>query len=169
MNRHLPLANQVHFNYNSYYAAAAAKLVPSCRRTYCEEKEIKNVEFTGPYDNARKYELLKNAHVLNNCYGGNYGDELKYAVSNRFYDGLIYRIPQVVEEGGYKASLVSGFEVGMPQDADETFADKLYEYYMSIDEEAFNANCERAIEEIIKEDDVYVSKIHEFAARAKGE
>ena len=34
MNRHLPLANQVHFNYNSYYAAAAAKLVPSCR-TLC--------------------------------------------------------------------------------------------------------------------------------------
>ena len=29
MNRHLPLANQVHFNYNSYYAAAAAKSVPS--------------------------------------------------------------------------------------------------------------------------------------------
>ena len=132
-------------------------------RTYCEEKGIKNVVFTGPYDNSKKYELLKSAHVLNNCYGGNYGEELRYAVSNRFYDGLIYRIPQVVEENGYKASWASALEIGLPKDADASFADKLYDYYVAIDEKGFEANCEKALEEIIKEDDIYISKIHEFA------
>ena len=136
-----------------------------CFRAYCEEKGIKNVEFTGPYDNNKKYELLKNAHILNNCYGGDYGDELRYAVSNRFYDGLIYRIPQVVEEGGYKASLVSSLEIGLPKDADATFADKIYAYYMSIDDKTFENHCESALQEIIKEDDIYISKINEFAAK----
>ena len=69
-------------------------------KAYVKKIGAKNVEFTGSYNNEDKPLLLENASVLNNCYGGNYGDALKYAVSNRFYDGLIYRIPQVVEPGG---------------------------------------------------------------------
>lgn len=131
-------------------------------KTYCENRGITNVEFTGPYDNNKKYELLQNAHILNNCYGGDYGDELRYAVSNRFYDGLIYHIPQVVEEGGYKASLVELYDIGLPEDADELFAERLYNYYMNIDEKNFEANCEKALNEILKEDDIYISQIHSF-------
>ncbi len=133
-------------------------------RQYCKDRAIKNVEFTGPYDNSKKYALLENAHILNNCYGGNYGDKLKYAVSNRFYDGLIYRIPQVVEEGGYKASLVEAYGVGLPKDADTSFADQLYHYYQNIDAEAFEANCEKAVADVIREDDVYIAQIRGFCA-----
>lgn len=129
---------------------------------YCQEHNIRNVEFTGAYDNSKKYELLQNAHILNNCYGGNYGDELKYAVSNRYYDGLIYRIPQVVEEGGYKATQVDTYGVGLPKDADGSFADQLYSYYQSIDAEEFEVNCQKAVAAVLREDDIYIAKIHNF-------
>lgn len=133
-------------------------------KVYCEEKGITNVKFTGPYDNSKKYELLKDAHILNNCYGGRYGDELRYAISNRFYDGLIYCIPQVVEEGGYKASVVEALGVGLPKNADSGFADYLYNYYMSLDKTQFEEKCRKALEEIIGEDDVYISGIKRFAS-----
>lgn len=131
-------------------------------RTYCSENGVQNVCFTGPYDNSQKYNLLKDAHILNNCYGGNYGDEVRFALSNRFYDGLIYRIPQIVETNCYKATLTEQYGVGLPAVADASFADRLYEYYQSIDEEIFNANCEKALKEILSEDDIYISKIQDF-------
>lgn len=131
-------------------------------KNYCKENNIRNVIFTGSYENSEKARLLADAGILNNCYGGKSGDELRFAVSNRFYDGLIYGIPQLVESGGYKASLVKQINVGTDMKADKNFADKLYDYYMSIDEKQFNSHGKEALEEIIKEDDIYINEIDKF-------
>lgn len=131
-------------------------------KSYCEKNEIKNVVFTGPYDNKDKYKLLEDADILNNCYGGRDGDQLRYAISNRFYDGLIYRTPQLVEKDGYKASVTEKEGVGIALDASELFADKLYDYYMQIDPTKFEQACKDALKEIIEEDNFYIRKIDEF-------
>lgn len=129
---------------------------------YCTENNIKNVIFTGAYDNKDKFKLLKDAAILNNCYGGRDGDQLRYAVSNRYYDGLIYHIPQLVETEGYKASITEKDKVGIALDASESLADQLYEYYMNIDKEEFDKNCNNALKLIVEEDNMYIKKIDEF-------
>lgn len=131
-------------------------------KSYCKQNNIKNAVFTGPYNNADKAKLLDGAAILNNCYGGKDGDELRFAVSNRYYDGLIYRIPQIVEPGGYKAVITEENDAGIALNADGDFGDRLYNYYISIDESAFNNSCRRALDEIIKEDDIYISEIDRF-------
>lgn len=131
-------------------------------KEYCSNNGIKNVIFTGLYDNKDKFTLLKDAAILNNCYGGRDGDQLKYAVSNRFYDGLIYHIPQLVETDGYKAEITDKYRVGISLNADKQFADKLFEYYKNIDAEEFDTACNEALEEIIQEDNLYIKKIDEF-------
>lgn len=131
-------------------------------RQYVSDIGANNVFFTGTYDNANKAMLLKDASVLNNCYGGNYGDALKYAVSNRFYDGLIYRIPQLVEPGGYKAELVKKYDVGIPIVPSEHFGDWLYQYLQSIKKDEFERKCEIALEKVLSDDDKYIQSIDQF-------
>ncbi len=132
-------------------------------KKYCIENGITNVSFTGAYDNRDKAKLLENAALLNNCYGGRDGDELRYAISNRFYDGLVYHIPQIVEDGGYKAGEARRLEVGLGVEPTSDLPDKLYQYYTGLDTDAFNLNCENALKAIISEDDDYIQRIDDFA------
>lgn len=138
-------------------------------REYCEKNDIKNVLFTGPYDNREKENLLKDAAILNNCYGAKNSDKVKHAVSNRFYDGLIYRIPQLVETGSFKAGFVQKTGTGIALDAADGFADKLYSYYMSINEKEFEAACENVLNEVICEDNRYISMIDSFIEKINQE
>lgn len=133
-------------------------------KSYCKSNDFNNVLFTGGYDNSLKNELLSDAHILNNCYGyvDNPGDKLKYAVSNRFYDGVVYHIPQVVEPGGYKSELVLSNNVGVSFEVDEFFADKLYHYYMQMDNNQFDESCNKMLEAIIDDDDAYIKNIDQF-------
>ncbi|HPU40907.1 hypothetical protein ABCY62_12380 [Acetivibrio clariflavus] len=133
-------------------------------KKYCESNNIKGVTFTGEYNNLEKPMLLKNADILNNSYKSNKDEKIKYAVSNKYYDGLIYKIPQLVETGTYKHKRVEAAKIGIGLDPnDKNFADKLYEYYFSIDEKQFNDSCNNNLNDILKEDEIYVQKILEFA------
>ena len=136
-------------------------------KNYCADNGFTNVSFTGSYNNADKASLLKKAHILNNCYGYTHGagNKLKYAISNRFYDGMIYHIPQLVEPEGYKPEWTSSAGIGVAYPPDEHFADMLYEYYRNIDSDSFDLACDNELQHVIDEDDKYIKMIDEFISR----
>ena len=133
-------------------------------RDYCSENEFTNVFFTGSYNNADKMKLLSDAHILNNCYGYTQGagNKLKYAVSNRFYDGMIYHIPQLVEPEGFKSEWTDRSGIGVAFSLNDDFADKLYEYYNNLDEQSFDLACEIELNHVIEEDNRYIEMIDNF-------
>ena len=133
-------------------------------KEYCSSNGFDNVVFTGSYNNADKADLLKSASILNNCYGytKNAGNKLKYAVSNRFYDGMIYHIPQVVENDGFKPEWAKSSGIGTSIALDGNFADKLYAYYKGIDVEKFNKACQECLCTVLSEDDKYIESIDKF-------
>lgn len=131
-------------------------------KKYCAANKINNIFFTGEYDNKEKENLLSDADILNNCYGGRNGDQLRYAISNRFYDGLIYHIPQIVEDNGFKANETSRLQVGFPVKPTRELPDRLAAYYEGLDVQSFNEHCDSAIRTILLEDDVYITKIDDF-------
>lgn len=136
-------------------------------KQYCSENGFRNIVFTGSYNNSEKVRLLKSANILNNCYGYTQGagNKLKYAVSNRFYDGMIYHIPQLVEPDGYKPEWANASKIGVSFAPDATFADRLYNYYNQIDAEQFDQACERELRNVIEEDNKYISMIDAFIAK----
>ena len=131
---------------------------------YCSTNGFTNVVFTGAYNNSNKARILSEASILNNCYGytKGAGSKLKYAVSNRFYDGIIYHIPQLVELEGYKTEWATTTGIGVAFQLNSNFADDLYAYYMSIDSEEFDRSCDEALKKVIHEDDRYMSMIDMF-------
>lgn len=137
-------------------------------RSYCEAQGIRNVRFTGAYDNKDKALLIRDAAVLNNCYSLDFGDEVRYAVSNRFYDGLVYHIPQIVEAGSFKAQETARLGVGLAVDSVKDLPDRLYDYYNHLDAAAFDRACDVALREIIAEDDAFIRRIDQFIEHVKG-
>lgn len=133
-------------------------------KNYCKKEKINNVIFTGKYDNANKSKLLFGATILNNCYGylnGN-SSKLKYAISNKFYDGIIYCIPQMVEKYGYKADLVVKHNLGIALDVDSDVARQILSYLNSLDYKKMKLRCNKLLAELIKEDNRYVMLIDDF-------
>ena len=129
---------------------------------YCQDHDIQNVRFTGGYDNRDKAKLVRPGAFLNNCYGGREGKGLLYAISNRYYDSMIYHIPQLVETGGFKAGEVERNGIGLAVEPEPGLPDRLYDYYNGLDPEQFNAACDKALQEVLAEDDNYVAKIDAF-------
>ncbi len=133
-------------------------------KEYCVSSGLNNVIFTGSYNNAEKAKLLEHASVLNNCYGytENAGNKLKFAVSNRFYDGMIYHIPQLVENEGYKPTWAKESGIGISLELDDRFADRLFDYYSNINADEFDKACENCLKNVIAEDDEYIKSIDNF-------
>lgn len=132
-------------------------------KSYCKDNKINNIEFTGEYKNSDKYKLLEDADILNNSYGTKKLMEVKYAISNKYYDGIIYGIPQLVEDKTFKCNLTEKIGIGVGLNVyDENFADRIYNYYFRIDEENFNISCNDTLDKIISEDNHYLEKIKDF-------
>ena len=131
---------------------------------YVFENGIKNIFFTGKYDNSEKSKLLKDADILNNTYWVDENEnEVLYALSNRYYDGLIYRIPQLVEFGTYKSLLceTNGIGIGIAPNT-ENFADKLYEWYFNINQQVFEENCQKLLSGAINDERKMSKKLTAF-------
>lgn len=132
-------------------------------KSFCAEIGANNVFFTGRYNNADKAGLLSNADLINNSYWIEKESEIKFAISNRFYDGLIYRIPQLVEENTYKADICSKYGVGIGlHTKTENFADKLYNWYFSINEDLFNDNCSKLLATVRADNEKFEKSINMF-------
>lgn len=130
-------------------------------KNFVMQKKMNNVQFTGIYQNTDKKRLLDEADILNNSYTIKLGT--KYAISNKFYDGMIYHIPQLVECKSYKAEILELFPIGIALNVeDEHFADKLFEYYNNINEDEFNSACEILLNQVVTEEKQCIQAIKNF-------
>lgn len=116
---------------------------------YCKKNGVKNVRFFGEYKPDERYEFAKNAALIHNMYQN---DATKYAMGNKFYDGLVFRLPLVCTKGSFMGETAEKYGVGIALDPDDPdFADKIYNYYTSLDEKSFSENCDAALRKILDE------------------
>lgn len=144
-----------------YYHGAGPELEQY--REYCNSIHAKNVYFTGRYSNSDKAKLLEQADIINNSYWIDKEAEVRYAISNRFYDGIIYRIPQLVEVETYKTEICQKYGIGIGLHPNQqNFADVLYEWYFRINEEQFNEKCSELIKKVTEDDCQYKKVVKKF-------
>ena len=73
-------------------------------------------------------------------------------MGNKYYDGIIFRIPQICMQGSFMGKCASKGEIGMecnPYDND--FCDKIYSYYQKLNWQSFYENCNKELQKIYKE------------------
>ncbi len=119
-------------------------------KVFCSENSVKNVFFHGQYSREDILKIAENTDIIHNMYDG--GSTEEFALGNKYYEGLLFNLPQICSEGSYMGSLVEKYGVGAALNPyEEGFANKLWEYYNNIDREVFTKACEKRLVEITGE------------------
>lgn len=118
-------------------------------KNYVKENSIENVFFHGEYKPEDRYEFINNTDLIHNLYD-DAGAML--AVGNKYYDGIVFKVPQVCMEGSFMAELCKKNGVGFECNPyDNAFAEDLYKKFNKIDKLQFKGNCNKTCADILKE------------------
>ena len=106
-----------------------------------------------------RYEFVKNTDIIHNIYNDT---NTLLAMGNKYYDGLIFRIPQICMLGSFMGQLCEKHGIGISLDPqDEYFADKLYYYYKNLKIQDFYNGAERVLKDVLLEYKLGVEFIRE--------
>lgn len=118
-------------------------------KEYVREKGCSNIFFHGEYKPEERYSFVLSTDIIHNIY---FDTNALHAMGNKYYDGIIFRIPQVCFPGSQMSKMSETSQVGIsldPRDLD--FCDSLYDYYIGIDPISFNASCDNELNRVLKE------------------
>ncbi len=120
-------------------------------KAFVFDNGIKNVFFHGEYKPEDRYEFAKNTDIIHNIYDA---PNTLLAMGNKYYDGIIFRIPQIFMPGSFMGKVAEEAGVGKTLSVDdELFTDKICEYFFSIDRELFEKNCDKELKRVMAEYD----------------
>lgn len=118
-------------------------------KEYARSKGYNNIFFHGEYMPEDRYEFVRNTDLIHNVY---FDANTLRAMGNKYYDGIIFRIPQICFPGSQMSMMSNKAEVGVSLDPrDRDFCDKLHDYYYSIDRAKFNQHCDKELERVMEE------------------
>ena len=115
-----------------------------------EKKQFSNIHFHGTYLPEERYAFAAQTDLIHNMYENDVGTQK--AMGNKYYDGIIFRIPQVCNIGSYMGTRVAEEGIGIILDPfEQLFSEHLYEYYSSIAWDSFIENCDLALKRVVDE------------------
>ena len=128
---------------------------------YARSKKYNNVFFHGAYMPTDRYEFAKNTDMIHNVY--DCGHTTGNAMGNKYYDGIIFGIPQICTVGSHMGDVVTERQVGMAVSLDgDNMADEIWAYYHDIDWEKFEAKCADALESVLNEQKMTKARLLDF-------
>lgn len=99
--------------------------IPALQK-YVKAHQVKNVTFTGYYEKEDEPAIISQATFLNIYYS--LKSNPRVAISNRFYNSLIYRKPMVTTIGTIQGKYAADYNVGLAVNNVDNLADDLREY-----------------------------------------
>lgn len=110
---------------------------------YARKCGAKNVFFHGEYDPKDRHAFARETDLLHNMFSN---DTMQPAVSNRYYDGTLFHIPQLCFSGSRMGELCEAAGIGIAADPfGADFSDRIYRWYTHLDRGAFERACEQEI------------------------
>ncbi len=141
-----------------YYGRAQGSMLELLEESV---KRYDNVCFHGEYAPTDRIEMAKNTDIIHNMFD-NSDKSMPVAMSNKYYDGPLFLLPQLCTKGSHMGSLCTKYGIGLecdPSDAD--FADQIYSYYVNLDKKEFLSNCNKELERVLGEVEYGNKKIKE--------
>lgn len=118
-------------------------------KAYASELNATNVFFHGEYTPEQRYEFVRQTDIIHNIY---YDANTMLAMGNKYYDGLIFRLPQICMPGSFMGECVERSGVGcLCNPYENAFIDDVYEYYISLNQESFSKACDIELERVMTE------------------
>ncbi len=123
---------------------------------HVHKEGYENIFFHGQYMPNERYDFAQRTDLIHNLY--DLANKVTTnAMGNKYYDGIIFHIPQICTEGSYMGAIITQQKLGITLNLDDNkISDKLWNYYYSIDWDEFDKSCEAVLNEITKEQ--YIAK-----------
>lgn len=118
-------------------------------KEYASRNNYRNVFFHGEYKPEDRYTFAENTDLIHNIYKD---ENMLRAMANKYYDGIIFRIPQICFPDSQMSKMCVSAGVGIfcdPREID--FCDKLYDYYHSINYATFSKNCDQELNRVMSQ------------------
>ena len=117
---------------------------------YCKDNEVNNVFFHGEYKPDDRIKFAMETDLIQNAQ--DYDEITKNAVSNKFYDGPIFYIPQLCTKQSYMGSCLDKYGIGLPIDVDkDDFVTSVLNYLSNLDSVSFSKRCDEFINSVLGE------------------
>ncbi len=118
-------------------------------KNYCQSIGAQNIYFHGEYKPEDRHGFAMETDLLHNIYAN---DTTRYALGNKYYDGLIHKIPQICNEGSYMGERVEMDGVGCAIDPGNCgFCDQIFNFYKALQWTEFETNCEETLKKVLIE------------------
>lgn len=151
------LANDPRFELHYY---GRSQKMGETMQQYLHDNNIHNVFLHGEYEPEERYAFASKTDMLLNSYEDS---NTLLAMGNKYYDGIIFYIPQICMKGSYMGQRCvergTGCELNPSED---NYADKLFKYYESLNMEHFYSNCDKDLESILAEYNYGKSIVHQL-------
>lgn len=115
-------------------------------RQYSVEQKVTNISFNGFYIKSEEAVFVAESSFLNIYYPKKKTHST--ALSNRFYNSLLYKRPMIVTRGGIQSEYVEKYNLGVVIDDCSILPDRLLSYSNQFDIEQFTMNCKKLLLEI---------------------
>ena len=133
---------------------------PGQYEQFCKDNGLDAVRFTGRYTFDQKPGLIAPAHLLYNYFDGII---MQHAMTNRYYDSLVFGIPTLSKAATFCGKRVADRGLGITLDLDDpNFSDNLYTAFTGFDHAAFNAARETELRLVLRQQEEYLETIRCF-------
>lgn len=127
---------------------------------YAKDKGYKNVMFTGFYKKEEE-PVIYRQHAFVNIVYPLIPSHIS-ALSNRFYNSLIYKRPMIVTRETVQGDYAEQFGIGLVIDDCENLDVKLNEYIKNIDFNRYSNQCNILLEKFLKDNDKFEEMVISF-------
>lgn len=120
----------------------------------------KNVSFSGYYDKKDEADIVKNSSFINIYY-----PKIKThisALSNRFYNSLMYCRPMIVTKGGIQGSYAEKYHVGIAVNSADEILPGIKEWIRETDFAEYERNCKILLVDLLKDYNHFKGVLHNF-------
>lgn len=127
--------------------------------SYCSEHQVKNVSFTGFYQKNEEAGYVQSSTFMNIFYPRVITHDT--AISNRFYNSLIYRKPMIVTKDTTQGDFAEKYNVGVALYDCRNLADEL-KSFMQQDYNAYAERCDKLLLEFLEDQARFEEMVREF-------
>lgn len=145
-----------------HYYGREQQIAQNLKR-YVTEINAQNVFFHGEYKPEDRYQFVRNTDLIHNIYKDN---NMMLAMGNKFYDGLIFYLPQLCLKGSFMGGKCTKAGIGLECDPFcENFTEKIFDYYKDLNQNVFIECCNDILIGVMKEYDEGKQFIRETFSR----
>lgn len=128
-------------------------------KSYCEDNAIQNVTFKGFYQKEEEVGYVNDATFMNIFYPRRITHDT--ALSNRFYNSLIYRKPMITKKDTIQGDYTEKYGLGVAVADCGNLAAELRQF-MSTDYAAYANRCDQLLKDIIIDQEEFESAVMKF-------